>query len=214
MTNAIIAAHTSNYSIGRNGKKIDRIVIHYTAGDGDTARNNGNYFARANRDASAHYFVDENEVIQSVGVNDTAWHSGNWTMNQRSIGVEMCSRKNSKGMYYIPDLTIARTQELVRYLMGRFGVSIDGVIRHYDVTGKLCPEPFVRNPALWEAFKDGLKEKSKMDKNAPPAWAKEACEWAIKKGMLKGDENGNMNWDKAVTRAELAIILQRAMGGA
>ena len=78
-------------------KKVNNIVVHYTANDGDTARNNGNYFSQPNRNASAHYFVDENEIIQSVKDTDTAWHCGaksykhELCRNDNSIGIEMCS---------------------------------------------------------------------------------------------------------------------------
>ena len=49
-----VPAHISNYTKGRK-QNIKYIVVHYTANDGDTARNNGNYFAQANKNASAHY---------------------------------------------------------------------------------------------------------------------------------------------------------------
>jgi len=62
-----VPAHQSNYTKGRK-KRIQYIVVHYTANDGDTARNNGNYFAQPNRNASAHYFVDESNIVQSVKV--------------------------------------------------------------------------------------------------------------------------------------------------
>ena len=211
---AIIPSHATNYTVGRGGKNIEYIVIHYTGNDGDTARANANYFKRADRDASAHFFVDAKEIVQCVRINDTAYHAGKWDMNLRSLGVEMCSKKDAAGRFFIPQATIELTQELVRELMHKYMIPLDHVIRHYDVTSKACPEPFVRNPALWEAFKEGLKEKSKMDKNAPSAWAKDACDWAVKKGVFKGDENGDMKWQETVTREQLAVILHRLNGGA
>lgn len=150
-----ISAHASNYTVGRTAA-IDRIVIHYTAGDGDTAENNGKYFQGADRNASCHYFVDEDSVVMSVREGDTAWHAGNWNMNCRSIGIEMCSYKDVTGKYYISNGTIENTLKLTRDLMGRYGIPVAGVVRHYDVTGKKCPEPFVRDPALWESFRKEL----------------------------------------------------------
>lgn len=191
-----IPAHGTNFTKGRT-KTVDRIVLHYTAGNGDTAQNNGKYFASANRKASAHYFVDEKAVVQSVLDTDTAWHAGNWDMNCRSIGVEMCSKKDANGVYYIPAATVQTAQKLVRQLMQKYGVGLDGVIRHYDVTGKKCPAPMV-DESKWQAFKAGLVEQE------PAAWAKDAWERAKAKGILDGTRP-----EDAVTRQELAVALQR-----
>ena len=45
------------------------IVVHYTSNKGDTAKNNADYFAREKVGASAHFFVDENEIWESVPEN-------------------------------------------------------------------------------------------------------------------------------------------------
>ena len=69
-------AAAGNYKKGRTGS-IKYIVIHYTANNGDTAFGNAKYFRNnKNLQASAHYFVDENEVWQSVKESDTAFHCG------------------------------------------------------------------------------------------------------------------------------------------
>ena len=144
-----VYAHTSNYTKGRK-QLIKYIVVHYTANDGDTARNNGNYFSQPNRNASAHYFVDENEIIQSVKDTDTAWHCGaksykhELCRNDNSIGIEICSEKDEQGKYYINESTQNNTIELIKQLMQKYDISIENVLRHYDITGKLCPEPFVK----------------------------------------------------------------------
>ena len=145
------------------GKLNKYIVIHFTANNGDTALGNCKYFYTEDRGASAHYFVDENGVWQCVEDNNVAWHCGASTYkhpycrNGNSIGVEMCSRKDSNGNYYIMDKTVNNTVELVKYLMNKYNVPIDNVIRHYDVTGKNCPEPFVRDIKKWQDFKNMLK---------------------------------------------------------
>lgn len=152
-----LLAHKSNYTES-SGRKIEYIVIHFTSNDGDTAKGNCNYFSGANRNASAHYFVDENEVWQSVPDKNAAWHCGAKKYkhpscrNINSIGIEMCSRKDANGQYYISPETVARAIELTKQKMGEYGVTVDRVLRHYDVTGKMCPEPFVRNSELWDDF--------------------------------------------------------------
>lgn len=133
-------SHAGNYAAGRSGP-VEYIVIHYTSNQGDTAKNNADYFAREKVGASAHYFCDENEIWQSVKDTDTAWHCGAKTYrhpdcrNANSIGVEICMN-DKKGN--VRQGSIATAAELVRYLMQRYGVPVDRVIRHYDVTGKYC----------------------------------------------------------------------------
>lgn len=159
-----LSAHMSNYT-PKGNRKIDYIAVHYTANNGDTAWGNCNYFSKANRNASAHYFVDEQGVWQSVEDMDTAWHCGakvykhKYCRNANSIGIEMCSRINSKGIYYIEPETVKNTQTLVKELMEKYNIPIENVLRHYDVTGKSCPKPFVENEQLWIDFKKGLEDK-------------------------------------------------------
>lgn len=151
-----------NYS-SRNGARIQYIVVHYTAGNGDTAQNNCTYSANGARNASAHYYVGEDGVYQSVPDSLKAWHCGGTSVykhpycrNANSIGVEMCSRKNASGEYYIVNSVVTQTEELVKYLMQKYSIPIANVIRHYDVWDKACPEPFVRHPGQWQRFKADL----------------------------------------------------------
>lgn len=50
---------------GGHYSRIKYIVVHYTGNNGDTAYSNTNYF-RSYRGASAHYFVDDKSIWQSV----------------------------------------------------------------------------------------------------------------------------------------------------
>ena len=167
MEKKTIRAHGTNYTVGRT-QGIDRVVLHYT-GDEGSAEANGKYFAGAKRKASAHYFVDEKCTVASVAEKDTAWHAGNWGMNCRSIGVEMCCRKDSRGKWYVPDAVLNNTVELVQDIMQRHGIGADGINRHYDVTKKNCPAPMVENAVLWENFKKRLEERREQ---APTLQAK------------------------------------------
>ena len=202
-----IAAHATNYTSGRT-RAIDHIIIHYTGNNGDTAEGNGKYFSAASREASAHYFVDEKEVLQSVRDGDTAWHAGNWVMNCRSLGVEMCSKKDANGKYYIPDATVKNAQEIVRQLMAKYNIPVSHVLRHYDVTKKQCPEPFVRDPAQWTRFKEGLTV-PKTTGTPPSAWAKDACDWCVANGIVKGDDKGDCKWHDTIDKQTMATMMKR-----
>ena len=161
-------AHSSNFCSGRT-QNIKYIVIHYTANDGDTAMNNVDYYARASLKASAHFYVDENEVWQSVKEGYTAYHCGAnkyvhpYCRNSNSIGIELCSRKDADGKYYFKDETIQNAVKLTKELMAKYNIFVGNVIRHYDVTGKICPAPMVNDEILWNTFKAMLTEKNKIE---------------------------------------------------
>lgn len=159
-----LIAHSSNFTKGRK-QKIQFLVIHYTANNGDLAKSNCNYFKSPNRNASAHYFVDEKEIWQSVEDNDIAWHCGtsgkyyhSKCRNDNAIGIELCSEKDSKGNYYFTNETINNAVGLVKMLMEKYNIPIENIVRHYDVTHKNCPAPFVNNITAWDNFKDSLME--------------------------------------------------------
>lgn len=228
----------SNYRKGREFP-INWICLHFTANNGDTAQNNADYFAREVVEASAHYFVDPNEIYQSVKDSDTAWHCGrerggsyyNDCRNANSIGIEMCSVIRN-GVYVIPEATMKRAAKLTRELMAKYHVPISRVCRHYDVTHKECPEPWVRNPKQWENFKKMLTEKEVEDMteaqtrkiaqeeikkaNAKvydrvqdcPEWAKDTVQRLVNKGFLQGDENGKLGLTEELMR--VLVINDRA----
>ena len=87
--NKILNKH---FTSGRGGKKIDKIVVHYNAGNLTVE---GCYSVWQTRAASAHYQVEESGRIgQLVWDKDTAWHAGNFNQNQRSIGIEHANYRN------------------------------------------------------------------------------------------------------------------------
>jgi N-acetylmuramoyl-L-alanine amidase CwlA len=231
----------SNYRKGREFP-VHWIVLHFTANNGDTAKNNADYFAReSGLRASAHYFVDPNEIYQSVKDSDTAWHCGrerggsyyNDCRNANSIGIEMCSVIRN-GVYVIPEATMKRAANLTRELMAKYHVPASRVCRHYDVTHKDCPEPWVRNPQLWQKFKDMLTEKEVEDMtetqtrniakqeianaekakkvydtvDAVPAWGKATVQKLVNKGFLQGDDQGKLALTTDLLR--LLVINDRA----
>ena len=131
------------YMPGRMGVAVDHIVVHYTA-DAGSAWANAEYARRGKdgdpRISSFHYVIDSSSIFLSVEEHDTAWHAGNDAMSMRSIGIEVCSLGE--------DFTvgeIARLSWLVQDVMRRYGIPPERVIRHYDVTGKMCPAPYAPN---------------------------------------------------------------------
>lgn len=233
--------NSRNYRKGREFP-INWICLHFTANNGDTAQNNADYFAReGGLNASAHYFVDTERIVQSVKDGDTAWHCGserggsyyNDCRNANSIGIEMCSVIRN-GVYVIPEETMKRAAKLTRELMAKHHVPVSRVCRHYDVTHKDCPEPWVRNPKQWENFKKMLTEKEVEDMteqqtraiakqeianaekakkvydtvDAVPAWGKATVQKLVNKGFLQGDDQGKLALTTDLLR--LLVINDRA----
>lgn len=158
-------ADKSNYGGSRPTSQIKYIVIHYTANDGDKAWNNANYFQTPNRKASAHYFVDDNNIYQSVADNYIAWSVGGSKYtdcddtgggklygkctNTNSISIELCDT-NRNGVIYPTDATIKLAITLTKELMVKYNIAYDNVIRHFDVNGKHCPAYWMDN-TKWES---------------------------------------------------------------
>lgn len=165
-------AHRTNYGASRSVATIKYIVIHYTANDGDKAWNNANYFQTAlpsGKKASAHYFVDDNYVYQSVPDNYVAYSVGAKTAdkskgggkyftmctNANSLNIELCDT-NKNGSIYPTNATINLALDLTRYLMNKYNIDVDHVIRHFDVTGKECPKYWVKDAKWKSEFKNKL----------------------------------------------------------
>ena len=161
-TEQTILAHTSNYGTTRDESMVEFLVIHYTANDGDTGKANGKYFQGANRNASAHDFVDDTSVTHSVPYNRVAYHCGTKKKyyhpkcrNANSIGIEICDTKRD-GSYNMSPATRANVIALVKKLMKEYNIPISNVVRHYDVTHKKCPAYFVNDTQAWIQFLNEL----------------------------------------------------------
>nr|DAR44049.1 MAG TPA: N-acetylmuramoyl-L-alanine amidase [Caudoviricetes sp.] len=167
-----------NYTKGNNGRKY--IVIHYTGNWWDKSVNNGNYFKSTNRGASAHYFVDTENVVQVVSDSDTAWAVGrNYgsnnlfgkCTNSNSISIEMCSTDGK-----ISDGTYRNTVELTKTLMKKYNIDAAHVVRHWDVCSKSCPgwTGWGANgcdSSIWNQFKKDITNKISV------GWKKDNIGW-------------------------------------
>ena len=166
-----LRANVGNCGPARNAQAIKYIVIHYTGNDGDTAMNNAKYYASTVVKSSAHYFVDNKEIVQSVPDLRVAWavggkkypscpQTGGGTLygkctNTNSISIEICDAVRD-GVYKPAPETVAAVLDLTRELMKNYNVPAANVIRHFDVTGKLCPA-YWTSDAVWRSeFLDKL----------------------------------------------------------
>lgn len=214
-----------NFTDKNSTARIRYIVVHYCGATG-SAEANVNYYYDAYRGASAHYFVGHSgECWRSVADGDIAWHCGTKgayvhpdCRNSNSIGIEMCVRNQrggklnavsaDAGWYFEPE-TISATIALISSLMDQYAVPMDHILRHYDVTGKWCPAPYVNGQLRWEDFLAQLR--AYRNRQAAPIlpavsspFAAEAWSRAFAKGLFDGT-----NPTAPLTREQAAVLLDR-----
>ncbi len=134
-------------------EKVNGIVIHYTANPGATAIANRNYFENLKdthtTKASSHFVVGlEGEIVQCIPTAEIAYASND--RNSDTISIECCY-KNEDGSF--EQATYDSVIKLTAWLCAKFGLTSENVIRHYDVTGKLCPLYYVEHEDAWTQLK-------------------------------------------------------------
>lgn len=134
-------------------EKVNGIVIHYTANPGAIAIANRNYFENLKdthtTKASSHFVVGlEGEIVQCIPTAEIAYASND--CNSDTISIECCY-KNEDGSF--EQATYDSVIRLTAWLCEKFGLTSEDVIRHYDVTGKLCPLYYVEHEDAWTQFK-------------------------------------------------------------
>ncbi|SDB12334.1 peptidoglycan recognition protein family protein [Eubacterium oxidoreducens] len=140
-------------------KKVNAIVIHYTANPGTSAQANRDYFNNLatthTTKASSHFVIGlEGEIIQCIPTSEMAYASND--RNSDTLAIECCIEDES-GEFN--DETYASCVQLTAWLCGKFSLDpATGVIRHYDVTGKNCPKYYVEHPKAWEQFKQDVAD--------------------------------------------------------
>lgn len=174
-------------------RQIKYLAIHFTAGSSSApgrARSIKRVFEQ--RSASADFAVDDKEAVQfnpdlrnyycwAVGDKQASGVTCPSACNRNTISIEICStleRGTSAGVpnhsgWRFTDAALANAAKLARMLMQKFNIPKERVVRHYDITGKLCPgivgwndgrlyttagaaTSKRNNSSQWFAFKDKL----------------------------------------------------------
>ena len=148
-------------------REISGVVVHYVGNPGTTAAANRSFFANLalthETYASAHFVVGlEGEILQCVPLTEIAYCSN--TANDYTVSIEVC-HADETGEFN--DATMESLEQLVAWLCETFDLDPDvGVIRHYDVTGKICPKYYVENEDAWLAFRQNVSARIEEDKTA------------------------------------------------
>ena len=135
------------------------IVIHDTDNRqaGANAMANRNYFANhPNAKASAHYIIDEGNIIQALEDTWKGWHVGDGNNpninNSTTIAIELCVNKGNDF-----DKTLENGVELTKYLMNKYNIPAENVVMHRDASGKTCSRMMIEDiQSLWPYFTERL----------------------------------------------------------
>ena len=142
--------------------KVNGVVIHYTANPGTDALANRNYFeglkdgkTYSNGNyiyTSSNFIIGLNgDIIQCIPLNEVAYASNG--RNEDTISIEVC-HPDETGKF--TDKSYKSLVKLTAWICSEYNLKKDEIIRHYDVTGKICPKYFVENEEEWEHFKDDV----------------------------------------------------------
>lgn len=182
----ITPSYIHKHITAAKGRPVKYIAIHYTAGASSRpgmAQATRNVFL--SRSASADFVVDDTTVVQvnpdidnyycwAVGDARNKWSGGGQlygtATNRNTVSIEVCSNLRSNTSAAWPnhegwsftDTELGLTRKLVRYLMLMYDIPRNRIVRHYDITGKLCPGiPGWNDGALYQT--DGKSTNSKTD---------------------------------------------------
>lgn len=148
-------------------EQVKGVVIHYTANPGTDAMANRNYFeGRKNlkeavqNKVSSHFVIGlDGTIIQCIPLEEIAYASND--RNRDTISIECCHPGKS-GKF--TKKTKTSLIHLTAWLCGEYSLQKQNIIRHYDVTGKMCPKYYVKHPKKWEALQDRIIEEMKKYK--------------------------------------------------
>lgn len=141
-------------------EEINAVVIHYVGNPSTTAQANRNYFESLSSGelgvyASSHFIVGlQGEVVQCIPLTEIAYASN--TRNDDTVAIEVC-HPDETGKF--SSATYQQVVELTAWLCQEFRLDPEqDVIRHYDVSGKICPKYYVDHPESWEQFRKDVAE--------------------------------------------------------
>lgn len=236
-----IVDNFTDVNIYWGGNKPQYLVIHFF-GALSSAYGASEWFKAQEAMASAHYCVDEKDVIyHCVPDTDMAWHCGAvgglryrhpTCRNCNSIGIELRPQKldssrlnpNDKDWYF-DRRVIENAVWLTVKLMRQYNIPLENVIRHYDVTGKICPAPFVgqahniyygtSGDRQWQEFKARLQEETAMRyeklRDVDNQTYRETLDKLVGKGLLKGKggTGEDLTLDLSEDNVRMLVILDR-----
>ena len=201
----VIERRHGTYNRQTRTEAVRYIVVHYT-GSGTSAPGsaaaNCKYFSGGNRNASAHYFIDDGTICEYADPAAFAtWHCGDGhgrygITNANSIGIEVCRNGNQP----YTEAEIERLAWLVRQLMERFGVPPERVVRHYDASRKACPYWYTPygsgGDSTWRALRDRITREEQDMTDSQAQMLQRIHDEVKRTDDCTGRERGMLDHDK------------------
>ncbi len=188
----------------------NRVIVHHAAAQDIGADEIHDYHKRSGMGGIAYHFyvrsdgtVERGRTEGMVGAH-TAGH------NTDSIG--LCFEGNFE-KHEMPEAQRQSGRALMAYIFGHYGRL--EVQRHSDVNATACPGkyfPFeevidvITQTEFNEMADTWLRD---LGNRTPSEWSEEARQWAEGEGLVQGDEQGNMQYKRPLTREEYVVLQYR-----
>ena len=217
--------------VAGNKQEIRGIMVHSTGCNNTRVSsylNHWNQLRPSGRQVCVHAFVGK-LPDGSVGTYQTlpwdmvGWHSGQGANGNGNfmgyIGFEICEDDLTDRVYF--EKVYREAVELCTYLCQQFDLTEKDIICHSEGHARGIASNhadvmhwFPKFGKNMDTFRADVKaelekaEKTVLDNEAAD-WSKDSVNWAIKTGLLKGDEKGDLMLHSPVTREQLCVILRR-----
>lgn len=234
MSNSSLISYTK-ISPNRNSPRnhaIDRISIHCVVGQ-CTVERIGEIFAPQSREASSNYGIGlDGRIGMYVEEKDRSWCTSSGANDHRAVTIEVAS--DTTHPYAVKEAAFAALLDLCTDICKRNGKKRllwfgdkektlsytpkdDEMILtvHRWFANKACPGEYLYS-RHGEIAAEVTKRLTETEKPAgtgdnPSAWAREATDYCKRKGIFAGDGAGNFDWQKPITREQVAAVIYRVL---
>lgn len=166
--------------VKRSGMKMDweTITVHNTGNPKSSADNERAWLTNPtnNRQASWHYVICEDTIIQAIPDNEVAWHAGDGRGpgNMKSLGIEICE----SGDFEKSKATAAK---FIAMKLKEKGKKIDAIRQHFDWSGKDCPR--LLRP-IWSSFIAMIQDELLSAPGPVALWKLDGLKYLHSEGLL------------------------------
>lgn len=153
-----------------NSNSHEYFAVHYLGVNGENPYLYGGGYG-------GHFYISKKgEVYQAAKVTDKLWHVGASSgfsyihpdaRNNNTIGVEcatftLSGNNNDDEEWFFTEETQIAAAKLAACISMEYGIPLENILRHGDITTKNCPSPLKRDQGLgsnwtWEQFKEKVK---------------------------------------------------------